>query len=150
MIGPCQRPECGGTTHTDGWGQPTTCPHRRCPRCDCPDNAPQCDHCKICPDARAQPTPSEPRHLTYEELFPVVAALHRRETYGRLGGFLLPPLPTCPSCGQQPTELATRNDSPDLFVRDRTALRFRPCGHTFTADGEDLYRAYDQASQEQP
>lgn len=55
MTGPCQRPECGGATHTDGWGQPTQCPNRRCPRCDCPDNAPQCDHCKVCPHAD-QPT----------------------------------------------------------------------------------------------
>ncbi|MEU6597828.1 hypothetical protein [Streptomyces flaveolus] len=26
MTGPCPRPECGGTTHTDGWGNPTRCP----------------------------------------------------------------------------------------------------------------------------
>ncbi len=25
---------------------------RRCPRCDCPDDAEQCDHCKVCPHAR--------------------------------------------------------------------------------------------------
>ena len=24
---------------------------RRCPRCDCPDNAGQCEHCKVCPHA---------------------------------------------------------------------------------------------------
>jgi hypothetical protein len=123
---------------------------KRCPRCDCPDGAEQCEHCKVCPHARTQPTPAGPKHLTYEELFPIVAALHRREAYARHGaGFLLPSFPDCPACGQQPAELATRSDSPDLFVRDRIALRFRPCGHTFTADGEDLYRAHDQASREQ-
>ncbi|MEU3507700.1 hypothetical protein ABZ733_07190 [Streptomyces longwoodensis] len=51
MTDPCQRPECGGETHTDGWGNPIQCPARRCPRCDCPDNAPQCEHCKVCPHA---------------------------------------------------------------------------------------------------
>ncbi len=40
-----------------------TCPRRtqqpmsddtgmRCPRCDCADRLPQCDHCKVCPHAR--------------------------------------------------------------------------------------------------
>jgi len=27
MSGPCQRPECGGEVHTDGWGAPIRCPH---------------------------------------------------------------------------------------------------------------------------
>jgi hypothetical protein len=26
MTGPCSRPECGGDTHTDGWGNPIQCP----------------------------------------------------------------------------------------------------------------------------
>jgi hypothetical protein len=26
MTGPCSRPECGGETHTDGWGNPIQCP----------------------------------------------------------------------------------------------------------------------------
>jgi hypothetical protein len=51
MTGPCQRPECGGEVHTDGWGAPIRCPARRCPRCDCPDGAEQCEHCKVCPHA---------------------------------------------------------------------------------------------------
>ncbi|MEU1443267.1 hypothetical protein [Streptomyces mirabilis] len=51
MTGPCQRPECGGEVHTDGWGNPIQCPARRCPRCDCPDGHTQCDHCKVCPHA---------------------------------------------------------------------------------------------------
>jgi hypothetical protein len=49
MSGPCPRPECGGDIHTDGWGTPIRCPARRCPRCDCPDGADQCEHCKVCP-----------------------------------------------------------------------------------------------------
>src|SRR2546427_4274361 len=53
---------------------------------------------------------------------------------------LLPPFPDCPTCGQPPTELLVRNDS-RLFTEDRVAFGFRPCGHTFTADGEDLFRA---------
>jgi hypothetical protein len=94
---------------------------------------------------------NEPTHLTREQLAPIVTALYRRESYARAGaGFLLPPFPHCPTCGQQPTELVTSSDSPDLFVRDRSAFGFRPCGHTFTADGEDLYRAYEQARMEQP
>jgi hypothetical protein len=51
MSGPCTRPECGGEVHTDGWGTPIQCPARRCPRCDCPDGAEQCEHCKVCPHA---------------------------------------------------------------------------------------------------
>ncbi|MFE8961728.1 hypothetical protein [Streptomyces iakyrus] len=52
MSAPCTRPECGGEVHTDGWGTPIQCPAaRRCPRCDCPDGAAQCDHCKVCPHA---------------------------------------------------------------------------------------------------
>lgn len=37
------------------------CPTRRCPRCDCADSAPQCDHCKVCPHATS---PGEPPQLT--------------------------------------------------------------------------------------
>lgn len=33
-------------------------PFRRCPRCDCPDSAPQCDHCKVCPHADSGPEAS--------------------------------------------------------------------------------------------
>ena len=62
MTGPCPRPECGGDTHTDGWGNPTQCPRAdqqdtgtRCPRCDCPDGHTQCQHCKTCPHARQTP-----------------------------------------------------------------------------------------------
>ncbi|AVH60021.1 MULTISPECIES: hypothetical protein [Streptomyces] len=42
--------------------QPNDDTGRRCPRCDCPDNAPQCDHCKVCPHA------SGPRPATSPEL----------------------------------------------------------------------------------
>lgn len=63
----CQRPECGGVIHIDGRGQPTHCPARRCPRCDCPDGHTQCDHCKTCPHAdgaaEAPPEVAEPEHL---------------------------------------------------------------------------------------
>jgi hypothetical protein len=48
---PCARPECGGEVHTDPWGTPVQCPHRRCPRCDCADGHTQCEHCKICTHA---------------------------------------------------------------------------------------------------
>lgn len=92
---------------------------------------------------------TEPTHLTRDQLAPIVAAVYRREAATLTGArLILPPLPTCPTCRQQPTELATSSDSPDLFVRNRTALRFRPCGHTFTADGEDIYEAYNTARQE--
>lgn len=49
--------------HTDGWGNPIQCPARRCPRCDCSDNAPQCDHCKTCPHADG-PRPEQPPQAT--------------------------------------------------------------------------------------
>lgn len=148
MSGPCQRPECGGEVHTDGWGTPIRCPARRCPRCDCADGTEQCEHCKVCPHADGGP--NEPTHLTYEQLLPVAAAVHRREAFAVAGvRVLLPPFPDCPTCGQSPTELLVRNDS-RLFLEDRVAFGFRPCGHTFTADGEDLFRAYDHAHREAP
>jgi predicted Zn-ribbon and HTH transcriptional regulator len=28
MSAPCQRPECGGEVHTDGWGTPIRCPQQ--------------------------------------------------------------------------------------------------------------------------
>jgi hypothetical protein len=92
---------------------------------------------------------TEPTHLTRDQLAPIVAAVYRREAATLTGArLILPPLPPCPTCGQQPTELTTSSDSHDLFVRNLTALRFRPCGHTFTADGEDIYEAYNTARQE--
>lgn len=87
-----------------------------------------------------------PTHLDYDALVPVVAVLYRRAAYTHAGaGFLLPPpLPDCPGCGVTPSELATTTDGPDLFVRNRVAIRFRPCGHLFTADEDDLQRAHAQ------
>lgn len=38
MSGPCQRPECGGEVHTDGWGNPIRCP-RACPHHSVPHDA---------------------------------------------------------------------------------------------------------------
>lgn len=151
MSGPCSRPECGGEQHTDPWGVPVQCPHaepvvqadtgRRCPRCDCPDGHEQCQHCKVCPHARAEPTP-----LTREQLEPIVVAVHRREGYARAGvGFLLPPFPACPTCGQSPTEMAVRQS--ERFIEDRVQFGFRPCGHTFTVDSEDLYDVYEAVRQ---
>ncbi|MFJ9633815.1 hypothetical protein ACIRU8_39585 [Streptomyces sp. NPDC101175] len=93
---------------------------------------------------------TEPTHLTSEQLEPIVAALHRRETYAAAGaGILVPPFPDCPTCGQAPTELVVRNDHPATFLEDKVAFGFRPCGHTFTADGEDLYRTYETARQQE-
>jgi hypothetical protein len=85
---------------------------------------------------------SEPGHLTYEQLLPLAAAIRRRETTGH--GFLLPPWPSCLTCGQTPTDLLVRNDHPAHFLEDRIAFGFRPCGHNFTADARDLYRATEQ------
>lgn len=94
--------------------------------------------------------PPGPTHLTREQLYPLAAALHRREAAVLAGRGLLHPFPDCPTCGQPPTELAVCNDHPDYFLTDRVAFRFRPCGHTFTADGEDLHHAYEQARRETP
>ncbi|MCX5253652.1 hypothetical protein OOK27_05615 [Streptomyces canus] len=94
---------------------------------------------------------NEPTRLTYEQLAPIVAALYRREKAALAGaGFLLPPFPDCPTCGQSPTELRTGGDHPAHFLEDRIGFGFRPCGHTFTAHGEDLYRAYEHARMEAP
>lgn len=93
--------------------------------------------------------PAELTHLTREQLQPIVSAMHRREQAVLLG-HLVPPLPACPVDGLTPTELATRSDSFDLFTTNRVAIRFRPCGHIVTADGEDLFLAYDEARAEAP
>ena len=93
---------------------------------------------------------TEPTHLSREQLAPIVAAIHQRETYARAGaGFLLPPFADCPTCGQAPTELLVSNDHPDFFLADRVGIGFRPCGHNFTADGNDVDRAYDLARQQE-
>jgi hypothetical protein len=92
---------------------------------------------------------TEPTHLTRDQLAPLVAAIYRRETAALTElRNLLPPFPGCPTCGQPPAELFVRNDHPSHFLEDRVGFGFRPCGHTFTADGEDLYNAYNQARQE--
>lgn len=94
---------------------------------------------------------TEPTKLTYEQLVPLAIAIHRREAAVLAGaGPFLPPFPDCPTCEQQPDELLVRNDHPGNFLEDSVGFGFRPCGHTFTADGEDLHRAYDQARMEQP
>ena len=93
---------------------------------------------------------TEPTHLTRDQLAPIVAAIHHRETYTRAGaGILLPPFPDCPTCGQTPNEMAVNGDYPEYFLTDRVAFGFRPCGHTFTANGEDVDRAYDLARQQE-
>ncbi len=87
---------------------------------------------------------SEPTPLAYEQFLPLAVALHRRETYTRAGaGFLLPPLPNCPTCDQPAAELAPRQD--DSLLTDRIRFGFQPCGHAFTVDGEDAFRASDAA-----
>jgi hypothetical protein len=94
---------------------------------------------------------TEPTHLAYEQFLPLAVALHRREEYMLAGaGFLIPPFPNCPTCGEPPTELLVRNDHPAHFLADLTGFGFRPCGHNFTVSGEDLFRAHEQARQEAP
>jgi hypothetical protein len=96
-------------------------------------------------------TTSEPTHLTRDQLAPLVAAIYRRETAALTGlRVVLAPFPDCPTCGQPPTELFVRNDHPAHFLEDRVGFGFRPCGHTFTADGDDLDHAYEHARREAP
>lgn len=92
---------------------------------------------------------TEPTPLGREQLQPIINAVQQRESYAKAGmKLLLPPFAPCPTCGEQPTELFVRSDHPGFFLEDRVAFGFRPCGHSFTADGEDLYNAYAQARQE--
>ena len=94
---------------------------------------------------------TEPTRLTYEQFLPLAVALHRRETATQAGaGFLLPPFPACPDCGQAPTELLVNSDHPAHLLEDRVVFGFRPCGHTFTVDGDDLHRAREHARRESP
>jgi hypothetical protein len=89
---------------------------------------------------------TEPTPLDREQLQPIIDAIHKRESYARAGvTILLPPFAPCPTCGQPPTELAVSNDHRAHFLEDLVAFKFRPCGHTFTAHGDDLYRAYEAA-----
>jgi len=94
---------------------------------------------------------TEPTPLDREQLQPIIDAFHKRETCAAAGvGFLLPPFAPCPTCGQSPIEMAISNTHPDHFLTDRVAFRFRPCDHTFTADGEDIYLAHEAARGETP
>ncbi|WP_030168897.1 hypothetical protein [Streptomyces sp. NRRL S-813] len=82
---------------------------------------------------------TEPTHLTREQLDPLVAAIYRRQAAADAGASLtLPPLPPCPACKQTPTQLLTRDDQP---ITDRTLIMFKPCGHLFAANNEDVYEA---------
>lgn len=119
MTGPCPRPECGGESHTDGWGKPIQCPAAQ----------------------------ARPLRLTTEELVPVLVALERRQRGQMAGhGILRYPLPACPSCGAPPTEMTTV-PSPD-FLTDTVAIQFERCGHAFTANGEDAAEAARIARQQ--
>ncbi|WP_435279358.1 hypothetical protein [Streptomyces sp. 1222.5] len=121
MTGPCPRPECGGATHTDGWGNPTRCPH-------------------------SEATAAEPKHLSREELEPLAAAIYQREAAASAGASLiLPPLPPCPACTQPPAVLATQDAQP---ISDQVLIAFQPCGHVFTATGEDVYDTWALAQQQ--
>lgn len=92
---------------------------------------------------------AEPTRLTREQLVPIVTAIHRREQAMLAGaGLLAPWFSDCPTCGQQPNGLIVNGDHPADFLEDRVRFGFRPCGHNFTADGEDLARAYDIARRE--
>jgi hypothetical protein len=94
---------------------------------------------------------TEPTHLTYEQFLPLAIALRRRETATLAGArIILPPFPDCPTCEQPPTELLVRNDHPAHFLADLTCFGFRPCGHSFTVSGEDLFQAHEQARREAP
>ena len=94
---------------------------------------------------------TEPTHLSYEKFLPLAIALRPRDRSIRDGlPLLLPPFPICPACGQAPTELFVNGDHPARFVEDQVAFGFRPCGHNFTVDGDDLVRAYDIARREAP
>jgi hypothetical protein len=89
---------------------------------------------------------TEPTHLNCEQVLPIAVALQRREVYRRAGaGILIPPLPNCPTCELPPEELFTRSEHIDFFLHDRIGLGFRPCGHNFTADAEDVFNANEAA-----
>ena len=134
MSGPCQRPECGGEVHTDGWGTPIQCPARRCPRCDCPDGHTQCEHCKVCPHAGG--APSEPRRLTRDQLAPIATGLAQRVAAGQQAA-----PPPFPACGSRPAALDMTIGEDTVFV---TFLR---CAHAFAANRADLYEACNIAFQ---
>ena len=74
---------------------------------------------------------TEPVRLTAEDFLPFAA-------YGarlRLGlGFLTPPAPDCPTCGEPITDILVRD--PETFATDDVSLSIKPCGHTFTIPGE--------------
>lgn len=75
MTGPCERPDCGGTTHTDGWGQPIRCPHA------CPPAGPD----------TAQATPLEEAQATIESLHYQIRRAREALTADE-------PPDRCPSC----------------------------------------------------
>lgn len=89
---------------------------------------------------------TEPTKLTREQLLPLAVAAERC-TSAFVGGKpgLLPPLADCPLCGQPSTRLVVQPDYSLQF--DLVHFAARPCGHTFTANGEDVYEVYNHARQ---
>jgi hypothetical protein len=82
--------------------------------------------------------------LTVDELVPVWVALEGRQRQRMAGhSILLSPLPNCPACGAPPDEMTTAT-APD-FMTDTVAIQFEHCGHSFTADGEAIQQAAEQA-----
>lgn len=93
---------------------------------------------------------TEPTPLDREQLQPIIDALHKRDVYAQAGaGFLVPLFAPCPTCGEQPTELFVNRDHYEYFIKDEVLFGFRPCGHNFTATGDDIYDAYTQARQQE-
>jgi hypothetical protein len=95
-------------------------------------------------ELKAEQQRQGPTHLSFEQLLPVAVAMRLRKDATRAGTLLGRPLPDCPACGQAPTQFLVSSDHPDQFLYDQVAFGFRPCGHNFTADAEDLHRVMEQ------
>lgn len=61
---------------------------RRCPRCDCPDGAPQCDHCKVCPHAD-RPVHAAPREKPRASVIEIIAPAYQPTEDGA-GSIIVP------------------------------------------------------------
>jgi hypothetical protein len=85
---------------------------------------------------------ADPVSLDRDQLLPILTCLMRRADATRHRVNLVTPLPVCPACDAEPTEVI---DSVDHAIGRPARLHFRPCGHEFTASDEDILDVWQVA-----
>lgn len=89
---------------------------------------------------------TDPVRLTAEEFFPfAMYGAHLAVARSQGLGFLTPPAPDCPTCGERITEISVRDDY--QFTEDIVWLGVKPCRHRFTIPGQTVYETGVRAAE---